>query len=70
MRNTTKLKQILLKYDVALSLDEDGLMSLSLVDKDDHRMESFAHASYSTLIGKAHSFFLKQVKKEISIKRE
>ena len=69
MRNTSKLKQILLKYDVALSLDEDGLMSLSLVDKDVHRMETFSHASYSMLISKAHSFFLKQVRTGVSVKR-
>ena len=33
MRNTTKLKQILLKYNLDLSMEEDGLLKLTLVDK-------------------------------------
>lgn len=64
MRNTTKLKQLLLKYNLDLSMDEDGLMTLTLVDKQDGGMQSFEHTAYSTLIAKAYSYFLKQLKKE------
>jgi hypothetical protein len=64
MRNTTKLKQILLKYDLDLSMDEDGLMKLTLVDKITGALNSFEHNSYSSLISKSHSFFLKELKNE------
>jgi hypothetical protein len=62
MRNTTKLKQILLKYDLALSMEDEGLLKLSLVDKTTGRVESFEHISYSQLIGKGYSHLLKTLK--------
>ncbi|RFM30244.1 hypothetical protein [Deminuibacter soli] len=63
MRNTTKLKQLLLKYDIDLSMNDDGLMTLTLVDKQTAAMQSFEHTAYSTLIAKAYSHMLKQLKK-------
>lgn len=63
MRNTTKLKQILLKYDIDLSMEEDGLMILTLVDKISGTLTRFEHSSYSSLLSKCYSFFLKQIKK-------
>ena len=65
MRNTTKLKQILMKYDLALSMEEDSLLKLSLVDKITGRVSSFEHSSYSLLLSKCYSHFLKELKKEI-----
>ncbi len=62
MRNTTKLKHILMKYDVDLSMDDDGHMRMTLVDKQDGSMTTFEHSSYSTLITKSYSYLLKQVK--------
>ncbi|WP_153801108.1 hypothetical protein [Foetidibacter luteolus] len=62
MRNTTKLKHILSKYSIDLSMDDDGCMQLTLVDKTDGSMQSFESSSYSTLITKAYSNLLKQVK--------
>lgn len=64
MRNTTKLKQILLKYDLALSMEEDTLMKLTLVDKNTGGFTSFEHSSYSQLISKCYSFFLKELNSE------
>jgi hypothetical protein len=64
MRNTTKLKQILLKYDLDLSMDEDGLLKLTLVDKNTGGLNSFEHNSYSQLLGKCYSHFLKELKME------
>jgi hypothetical protein len=64
MRNTTKLKQILLKYDIDLSLDEDGLMKISLIDKSTGAMVRYENSSYSTLISKCYSHFLKEIKEE------
>lgn len=62
MRNTTKLKQILLKYDLALSMEEETLLKLTLVDKTTGRMKSFEHASYSHLISKGHGYLMKELK--------
>jgi len=62
MRNTTKLKQILLKFNLDLSMEEEDLMKMTLVDKFTGRMKSFEHSSYSHLIGKAHGYFLKEIK--------
>jgi hypothetical protein len=64
MRNTTKLKQILLKYDIALSIEEDNLMKLTLVDKNTGNLTSFEHTSYSHLLSKCYSHFLKEIKVE------
>ncbi|HVY74125.1 MAG TPA: hypothetical protein VG890_04805 [Puia sp.] len=62
MRNTTKLKQILLKYDLALSMEEDTLLKLSLVDKISGQISHFEHTSYSQLIAKAYSYLMKELK--------
>jgi hypothetical protein len=62
MRNTTKLKQILLKYDLALSMEEDNLLKLTLVDKNSGSFASFEHSSYSLLLNKCYSHFLKEIK--------
>ena len=62
MRNTTKLKQILLKFDLDLSMEEDGLLKLTLVDKITGNMISFEHISYSSLLSRSYSHFLKEIK--------
>ncbi len=68
MRNTTKLKQILLKYDVDISMDEENLMKLTLVDKITGSFAFFEHSSYSHLISKGYSHFLKEIKKAEALK--
>ena len=72
MRNTSKLKLILAKFDVALSMTEEELMTLSLVDKDSGDDVHFQHKTYSWLVGKAYSHLLKSVKlpaKKASVSR-
>jgi hypothetical protein len=64
MRNTTKLKKILLKYDLALSMEEENLLKLTLVDKKTGSFSIFEHSSYSQLISMCYSHFLKQLKME------
>jgi hypothetical protein len=64
MRNTTKLKQILLKYDVDISMDEENLMKLTLVDKITGNLAFFEHSSYSQLLSKSYSYFIQQLKRE------
>ena len=70
MRNTTKLKQILLKYDVDLSMDEENQMKLTLVDKNTGSYVFFEHSSYSQLLNKSYSYFVKELKKAESIRRK
>jgi hypothetical protein len=65
MRNTTKLKQILLKYNLDLSMEEDGLLAMTLVDKITGQMVTFEHPSYSQLIGKGYSHLLKTLKTDL-----
>jgi hypothetical protein len=65
MRNTTKLKQILLKYNLDLSMEEEGLLTMTLLDKVTGKMESFEHGSYSQLIGKGYSHLLKSLKTDL-----
>jgi hypothetical protein len=69
MRNTTKLKQILLKYDLDLSMDEDELLNLTLVDKMKGTLTHFEHRSYSSLLAKAYSYFIKTLKEDGKPKR-
>ncbi len=64
MRNTTKLKQILLKYDVDISMDEENLIKLTLVDKNTGNLTFFEHSSYSQLLSKSYSYFIQQLKRE------
>jgi len=70
MRNTTKLKQILLKYDLDLSMEEDGLLKLTLVDKISGSLASFESSSYSNLISRCYAHFLKQIQLEKRPKRK
>jgi len=69
MRNTTKLKQILLKYDLALSMEEENLLKLTLVDKNTGSFTSFEHSSYSQLLSRCYSHFLKEIKLKPEHKR-
>jgi len=68
MRNTTKLKQILLKYNLDLTMEEEELMKLTLIDKLSGQMHSFENSSYSQLISKAYGHMLKELRKELSKK--
>ncbi len=47
-------------------MEEEDLMKMTLVDKTSGRMHSFEHASYSQLIGKAYSFMLKELRKDLN----
>ncbi len=53
-----------MKFDLDLSMEEDGLLKLTLVDKSTGTLTSFENNSYSTLISKCYSHFLKEIKGE------
>ncbi|HEY4966339.1 MAG TPA: hypothetical protein VII28_08060 [Puia sp.] len=58
-----------MKYDLDLSMEEDGLIKLTLVDKHSGIMSTFENISYSTLISKSYSHFLKEIKEETKTHR-
>jgi hypothetical protein len=62
MRNTTKLKTLLLKYTVSFDMEDDGLFKLMLTDKQSNEGQLFEGKSYSIVLGKAYSFLLQRLK--------
>jgi hypothetical protein len=62
MRNTTKLKALLLKYTVSFDMDDDELFKLMLTDKQSNRGVLFEGKSYSIVLGKAYSHLLRELK--------
>jgi hypothetical protein len=45
-------------------MDGDNLIRITLVDKNTGVLSSFENSSYTTLISKAYSYFLKAIKEE------
>ena len=64
MRNTTKLKTLLIKYTVSFNMDDDGLFVLLLTDKNTNNMQQFEAESYSKVLAKAYSWLLKKLKEK------
>ncbi len=62
MRNTTKLKAILLKYSIFLEMSDDGIMKMTLVDKVHLNEEIFEANNYSSLISKVYAHFMRESK--------
>ena len=46
-------------------MDEENMMKLTLVDKITGSLAFFEHSSYSQLLSKSYSYFVKELKKEI-----
>jgi hypothetical protein len=69
MRNSTKLKNILLKYSLALDMDDGELFRLTLVDKASNEMASFEGKSYGDVLKLAYSFMLKEIKVDLPKKK-
>jgi len=64
MRNTTKLKAILLKYTVSFDMNEDEIFTMTLVNKINGRGNEFQAKTYSTVISKAYYYLLGELRKE------
>ncbi|HLG34017.1 MAG TPA: hypothetical protein VI757_03995 [Bacteroidia bacterium] len=62
MRNSTKLKTLLLKYTISLDMGDDEIFKLLLTDKQTNEAQMFEGKSYSMVLGKAFSYLLKQLK--------
>lgn len=63
MRNTTKLKALLLKYTVSFDMNDDEQFQLMLTDKQNYKAQLFEGESYSIVVAKAYSYMLKELKK-------
>jgi hypothetical protein len=64
MRNTTKLKVLLMKYTVSLDMNEDDSWLLLLTDKATNDMKQFEGPSYSKVLAMAYSYLLKELKQK------
>jgi hypothetical protein len=64
MRNTTKLKAILMKYTASFDISDDQIFTLTVIDKTNGRGKEFQSKTYSLVIGKAYHYMLSQLRKE------
>lgn len=64
MRNTTKLKTLLLKYTLSFDMDDDGNFKLTLMDKTNGNMQHFEADSYGRVLAKAYSYLLRELKQK------
>jgi hypothetical protein len=64
MRNTTKLKTLLLKYTVSFDMDDDEHFILILTDKIKGNIHEFEGESYGRVLAKAYGFLLKSLKEK------
>jgi hypothetical protein len=55
MRNATKLKSILRKSDIDISLSDDNIFTLVTIDKRTMKDETFTGKSFSEILTKAYS---------------
>jgi hypothetical protein len=62
MRNTTKLKHMLLLHTIELEMDEAGTFRLIMKNKDSGQIEIVEGKSYSIVLSKAYSIFLNKLK--------
>ncbi len=64
MRNTTKLKTLLIKFTVSLDMDDDEQWKLILTDKHTNEGQLFEGPSYGAVLNKAYSYLLKKLRNE------
>src|SRR5690349_285061 len=64
MRNTTKLKAILLKYTVSFDMDEEEIFTMTIQDKTLSKGKEFQAKTYSLVISKAYYYMTGELRKE------
>ena len=62
MRNSTKLKTLLLRYTITLDLDDDGMFKLMLTGKHNNEGQLFEGKSYGVVLAKSYSYLLKKLR--------
>jgi hypothetical protein len=63
MRNTTKLKQVLSRYDLTISMDTGFYFQVIAIDKSNKESGVFEGKSYSDVLNKVHQYYNKEIKK-------
>ena len=63
MRNTTKIKHLLVLYYLDLSMDDDGLMHLTITNKTTSEQKQFESTKYAVVIDKAFRYMSKETRK-------
>jgi hypothetical protein len=63
MRNTTKIKHLLVLYFMDLSMDDDGLMRLTITNKTSGEQKQFESTKYAVVIDKAFRYMSKVTRK-------
>ena len=66
MRNSTKLKTLLLKYTIQLDMTEDDIFQLTLTNKQSGKAQLFEGESYGKALGMAYSYLLKELKSPLN----
>jgi len=64
MRNATKLKLVLSRYDCLFSINDAGIFRITMFDKADNSEFLLEGESYTEVLRKAYSRMLKQKPKE------
>jgi len=62
MRNTTKLKHLLVLYYLDLSMDDDGLMHLTITNKTTGQQKEFESTKYAVVVDKAFRYMSKETR--------
>jgi hypothetical protein len=62
MRNSTRLKTLLIKYTVTLDRGEDNIFKLVLTDKQTNGAQLFEGQSYASVLSKAYSYLMKEMR--------
>ena len=63
MRNTTKIKHLLVLYFLDLSMDDDGLMHLTITNKTTGQQKEFESTKYAVVIDRAFRYMSKETSK-------
>ncbi len=63
MRNTTKLKHLLIKYTATFNLEDEGLFHLMIQDKFNRNKNAiFEGKSYAIVLDRAYRYMMKEIK--------
>lgn len=63
MRNTTKLKHVLLKYTAEFNMNDEGIFTLTIIDKFNHsNINQFEGKTYAIVLSKAYAHLLRVLK--------
>jgi hypothetical protein len=65
MKNTTKLKLILMMYSVSFDMDEDENLQMTITDKRNGEKETFIHKNYTAIVSMAFVYMNRQIRNRL-----